>query len=170
MGQPICKRCSSGQQNESHFNNPITAVQNIVKSIPKSWKIAAVTASLIVLTMIVVLVVYLISATSNKDWGNRAIPGTNYTIGISTRFYYYKMLYVLRVEPYDEKAYDFSQNISLELVDKNSHTFSRIESDRGWLRSVDFNNNSIGLERKGSKFMTLKNYLEISGWEPIWRE
>jgi uncharacterized membrane protein len=38
-GQPICKRCNSGQQNTINYINPIAMIQNLVLHLPREWRI-----------------------------------------------------------------------------------------------------------------------------------
>jgi hypothetical protein len=107
-------------------------------------------------------------AINNKDWGSEDIPETDYSISLSTRFYNNRLLYVLKITPYDDKVKQFARTVSIALSDKNGFNLGEIESTYSWITTVDGNGKEIGLNTQGSIPITLRNYLEIYRWGPQW--
>jgi hypothetical protein len=108
-------------------------------------------------------------AINNKDWGSKDIPGTDYSVSLSTRFYSNRLLYVLKLEPYNDKARQFARTISIDLGDRNGFNLGEIESSYDWTNSVDDTGKEVGMNTQGSIPITLRNYLEIYSWGPRWR-
>jgi hypothetical protein len=168
-GQALCKRCDNSQASDIQFTNPLTMVRNFTKSVPRKLKIISLVGFFVVLLLIAGLLVLFNNATANKDWGNEHIPGTNYTVSLSIRYYYYKLLYRINITPYDGEAFDFARTLSIELIDKDGHAFKRINPGNDWRQIVDTSGDPIGLNREGSSLLLIKNYFEISEWRPVWR-
>jgi hypothetical protein len=107
-------------------------------------------------------------AINNKDWGSEGVPGTDYSISLSTRFYNNRLLYVLKIAPYNDKIKQFARTVSIDLSDINGFNLGEIESSYGWTTTVDNDGKEIGLNTQGSIPITLRNYLEIYRWGPRW--
>ena len=101
--------------------------------------------------------------------GDRAIPGMEFTVKLSTRFYSNRLLYVIELEPYNDRASRFANTISIELLDSNQFLLGTIGRSTNWIRSVDSSGNPSGLTTQGSIPITLRNYLEINSWGPTWQ-
>jgi hypothetical protein len=105
---------------------------------------------------------------NTKDWGIEDIPGSDYSVTLSTRFYNNRLLYVLKITPYNEKIKQFARTVSIDLSDKNGFNLGEIESSYDWTITVDDSGKEIGLNTQGSIPITLRNYLEIYHWGPKW--
>jgi hypothetical protein len=105
---------------------------------------------------------------NTKDWGNRDMPGTDYSVSLSTRFYNNRLLYILAITPYNDKAKQFARTVSIDLSDKNGFDLGNIESTYSWVAVVDDAGKEAGLTVQGSIPITLRNYLEIYNWGPRW--
>ena len=101
--------------------------------------------------------------------GSRDIPGMEFTVRLSTRFYSNRLLYTLELEPYNDRATRFANTISIELLDSSSFVIGTINRSTNWVRSVDNSGNPTGLSTQGSIPITLRNYLEINRWGPLWQ-
>jgi len=108
------------------------------------------------------------SAQKMKFWGKRDIPGTKYSIELSTRFYNDKLLYILQIGPYDDGISRLANTITVDLVDLDGFSLETIEPKR-WIRSVDESGKAQKLSTNGNLPITLENYFEISEWDPSWR-
>jgi hypothetical protein len=111
-----------------------------------------------------------IQALKNTDRGERSMPGTDYSVKLSTRFYSNRLLYVLELKPFDERARRFANTVSIELLDENGFVLGEIDSTYDWTTTVDSNGKEIGLNTQGSISITLRNYLEIDRWGPKWQD
>ena len=107
-------------------------------------------------------------ALRDQDHGTRNIPGTDYKVSLSTRYYSNRLLYIMRVEPFSDNARNFANTLSVELHDSRGFSLVEIDSSRNWINNVDDSGNRIGLESRGSIQVTLRNYLEIAYWNPRW--
>ena len=92
-----------------------------------------------------------------------------FTVKLSTRFYSNRLLYVIELEPFNDRAIRFANTISIELLDRNSFLLGTINRSTNWIRSVDSSGNPSGLTTQGSIPITLRNYLEINSWGPTWQ-
>jgi hypothetical protein len=108
------------------------------------------------------------SAQKMKIWGERNIPGTKYTLELSTRFYNDKLLYILQIGPYDDGISRLANTITVDLVDLAGFSLETIDPTR-WIRSVDASGKAQKLSASGDLPITLENYFEISEWDPSWR-
>ncbi|MCL2442593.1 MAG: hypothetical protein FWD13_03915 [Treponema sp.] len=107
-------------------------------------------------------------ALKNLDRGSNEIAGTVYSIKLSTRFYSNRLLYIMRLEPHNDEARRFAGTISIELMDLNGFILGKINPTNDWTNIVDNTGERIALETQGSIPITLRNYLEIVAWEPLW--
>jgi hypothetical protein len=107
-------------------------------------------------------------AINNKDWGSEDIPGTDYSISLSTRFYNNRLLYILEIEPHNDKVRQFARTVKIDLSDITGFNLGEIESSYNWIASVDDTGKETGLNIQGSIPITLRNYLEIYSWGPRW--
>jgi hypothetical protein len=107
-------------------------------------------------------------AINNKDRGSEDVPGTNYSVSLSTRFYNNRLLYVLRITPSDDKIKQFARTVAIDLTDRNGFNLGEIESTYSWTTIVDNDGKEMGLSTQGSIPITLRNYLEIYNWGPRW--
>jgi hypothetical protein len=103
------------------------------------------------------------------DRGSKDIPGTDYSVSLSTRFYNNRLLYILKIEPYKDNSEQFARTVSIDLSDKTGFKLGEIESTYSWVSIVDDTGKRVGLNTQGSVPITLRNYLEIYGWAPSWR-
>jgi hypothetical protein len=110
------------------------------------------------------------AAISNKEWKSQTIPGKDYSVSLSTRFYNNRLLYVLKVSPGTDKARDFARTVSVELTDRNGFVLGEIETSYSWTRTLDDDGTPVFFTSQGSIPITLRNYLEISSWGPRWRD
>lgn len=108
-------------------------------------------------------------ADSNKDWGSEDIPGTHYSVSLSTRFYDNKLLYILRITPFDNKVKQFARTVSVDLQDKDGFVLAEIDSTLNWTTTVDSAGKEVELNTRGSIPITFRGYLEIYSWGPRWR-
>jgi len=104
----------------------------------------------------------------NNNRGTQNIPGTKYSITLSTRFYNNRLLYLLKITPFDDKVKQFARTLSVEVSDENGFNLGEIESTYRWTTIVDFDGKEVGLSSQGSIPITLRNYLEIDNWGPKW--
>jgi hypothetical protein len=109
-------------------------------------------------------------AIENKDWGERSIPGKEYSLSLSTRFYNNRLLYQIKITPFNDKARQFARTVTVELNDKNGFNLGEIDSTYSWTQTVDSEGNPMGLNTQGSIPITLRNYLEIEYWGPKWSD
>jgi hypothetical protein len=107
-------------------------------------------------------------AINNKDWGSEDVPGTDYSVSLSTRFYNNRLLYVLNVSPFNDRARQFARTLAIDLSDINGFNLGEIETSYSWVTSVDDTGKETGLNTQGSIPITLRNYLEIYKWNPRW--
>jgi hypothetical protein len=107
-------------------------------------------------------------AINAKEWGAEDIPGTDYSVSLSTRFYNNRLLYLLSIKPYNDKARQFARTVKIELNDRNGFNLGEIDSSYDWVSSVDDAGKEMGLNTQGSIPITLRNYLEIYRWGPRW--
>jgi hypothetical protein len=103
-----------------------------------------------------------------RDWGSKDIPGTDYSVSLSTRFYNNRLLYILQITPYGDKAIQFARTVSIYLIDSYGFGLGEIESTYSWSSTVDDTGKRIGLNAQGGIPITLRNYLEIYNWGPRW--
>lgn len=108
------------------------------------------------------------TALRNKNWGSDDIPGTEYSVSLSTRFYNNRLLYILKITPFDSRVRQFARTISIDLADRNGFNLEEIESTTDWTTTVDGDGEPIGLNTQGGIPITLRNYLEIYDWSPRW--
>jgi hypothetical protein len=108
-------------------------------------------------------------ALMNKDRGNKDMPGTNYSVELSTRFYNNRLLYMMKLSPFDDKIKRFSRTVSIQLMDNRGFVLGQIESSYDWTTSVDDSGKEIALSKQGSIPITIRNYLEIVNWGPLWQ-
>jgi hypothetical protein len=108
-------------------------------------------------------------ALMNKDRGSKDMPGTDYSIELSTRFYNNKLLYMMKLSPYNDKAKRFARTVSIQLMDDRGFVLGEIESSYDWTTTVDDTGKEIALSTQGSIPITLRNYLEIVNWGPLWQ-
>jgi hypothetical protein len=105
---------------------------------------------------------------ATKFWGIEDIPGTDYSVSLSTRFYNNRLLYILTVVPYNDKGKQFARTVSIDLSDENGFHLGEIGSNHSWITTVDDDGKETGLNTQGSIPITLRNYLEIYSWGPRW--
>jgi hypothetical protein len=108
-------------------------------------------------------------ALMNKDRGSEDMPGTDFSIKLSTRFYNNRLLYMMELSPYNDKARQFARTVSIDLMDDRGFVLGEIESTRSWTARVDSSGKETGLDTQGSIPITLRNYLEIENWGPKWQ-
>ena len=108
------------------------------------------------------------SAQKMKFWGKKDIPGTKYTLELSTRFYNDKLLYILQIGPYDDGLSRLANTITVDLVDLAGFSLETIDTLR-WVQSVDAEGKAQKLSANGNLPITLENYFEIDEWDPSWR-
>ncbi len=109
------------------------------------------------------------AALQNTDRGERIIPGTNYSVSLSTRYYSNRLLYMIELSPYDDGAWRIAETISIELSDSSGFLLGEIESSRNWISTVNNSGEPVLLNTQGSIPITLRNYLEIVMWRIRWR-
>jgi hypothetical protein len=102
-----------------------------------------------------------------KYWDDKSIPGTNYTISFSTRYYESKLLYILEIGPYDNNTGRLANTVSVDLVDINGFTLETLEPSQ-WIRSVDEKGDPQNMSATGNIPITRVNYREIYSWSPKW--
>jgi hypothetical protein len=107
-------------------------------------------------------------AMSGKEWRMKTIPGTDFKVTFSSRFYNNKLLYQIQIEPYNNKTRSFARSISIKLTDKKGFVLETISSLYNWTNLVNDTGEDIGLNTYGSIPITLGNYLEINDWGPLW--
>jgi hypothetical protein len=105
----------------------------------------------------------------NKDRGSKDMPGTDYSIELSTRFYNNRLLYMIKLSPFNDKIKRFARTVSIQLMDDRGFVLGEIESSYDWTTSVDVTGKEIALDAQGSIPITLRNYLEIVNWGPLWQ-
>ena len=108
-------------------------------------------------------------ALRSTDRGYRDIPGSPYSVELSTRFYSNRLLYVIRLEPFDNRAREMANTISIQLLDDNGFVLGTINRNTNWVTSVNSEGVEVGLNTQGSIPITLRNYLEINRWGPQWQ-
>lgn len=108
------------------------------------------------------------SAQKMKFWGDKNIPGTKYSLELSTRFYNDKLLYILQIRPYDDGVSRLANTITVDLVDTAGFVLETIDPTR-WIRIVNDEGKAQRLSTSGSLPVTLENYFEIDDWSPSWR-
>jgi hypothetical protein len=108
-------------------------------------------------------------ALMNKDRGNKNMPGTDYSIELSTRFYNNRLLYMMKLSPFNDKIKRFARTVSIQLEDDRGFVLGKIESSYDWTTSVDDTGKEVALSKQGSIPITLRNYLEIVNWGPLWQ-
>jgi hypothetical protein len=111
-----------------------------------------------------------ITAMSGKEWGTKDIPGTDFKVTFSSRFYNNKLLYQIEVEPFNNRTRNFARSVTILLTDENGFVLETISSSYNWNSLVDNTGEQIGLSVHGSIPITLGNYLEIHAWRPLWSE
>jgi hypothetical protein len=109
------------------------------------------------------------NAMNGHDWGVRDVPGEDYKITFSSRFYNNKLLYKIDVTPNDRNILSFARTVSIKLMDQNGYVLETIESIRYWNHMVDNDGEEIGVNTWGEIPITLGNYLEIKGWSATWQ-
>jgi len=107
-------------------------------------------------------------AMSGKEWGTKDIPGTDFKVTFASRFYNNKLLYYIKIEPYNNTITRFARTVSIKMMDENAFLLETIDSSYSWNTTVNSSGEDIGLNRYGSIPITLGNYLEISDWGPLW--
>jgi hypothetical protein len=107
-------------------------------------------------------------ALKNKDRGKETIPGTDYSVSLSTRYYSNRLLYILKLEPYNDNARRFANSLSVELFDEKRFLLGEIDLSYDWTNIVDDSGQRVKLQTQGSIPITLRNYLEIISWGAKW--
>ena len=102
------------------------------------------------------------------DRGTEAIPSTDYSVSLSTRFYSNRLLYIMEVRPYNDNARRFANSLAVELNDRGGFLLGEINSSSSWTNIVDNSGARIALQSQGSISITLRNYLEIVRWGSRW--
>jgi len=109
-----------------------------------------------------------IAALQNMDRGKRDIPGQDYSITLSTRYYSNRLLYIMEIEPYNDNIRRFANSVSVELSDSKGFLLGEIGSSNNWTNQVDDDGKRVSMQAQGSIPITLRNYLEIVAWGPKW--
>jgi hypothetical protein len=107
------------------------------------------------------------AALQSMDRGKEDISGQPYSVSLSTRYYSNRLLYIMKLEPYNDNARRFANTVSIELSDSNGFLLGEIPSSN-WTNIVDDAGNRVSLQAQGSIPITLRNYLEIVSWGPKW--
>jgi len=107
-------------------------------------------------------------ALQNMDRGKKDIPGQDYSITLSTRYYSNRLLYIMVIEPYNDGIRKFANSVSIELSDSKGFLLGEITSSYNWTSIVDGEGKRVSVQSQGSIPITLRNYLEIVSWSPKW--
>jgi hypothetical protein len=103
-------------------------------------------------------------AAETNERGTIDIPGQDYSVSLSTRFYNNNLLYIINVTPYDSKVSRFADTLRLKFYDRNGFLLGYTDRINDWNTTVDDNGKQIGVQAAGNFPMTLRNYLEIYNW------
>jgi hypothetical protein len=108
------------------------------------------------------------AALQNIDRGKKDIPGQDYSVTLSTRYYSNRLLYIMDIEPYNDNTRRFANSVSVELSDSKGFLLGEISSSYNWTNIVDDEGKRVSMQTQGSIPITLRNYLEIVSWGPKW--
>ena len=76
-------------------------------------------------------------ASITKNFDDKEVPGTNYTISLSTRFNSNHLYYIITVKPYNNNIRDFINTLSVEFLDFRGFLLEEIPSSQNWINIVN---------------------------------
>ena len=111
---------------------------------------------------------FLKSKGEKTDWASKRVPGSKYTISLSTRFYSGNCLYNLELAPWDDNATSFARSLTLRLEDKDHFELENVQL-MNWHTGVDDKGVNQNMNCSGRHSIDLSTYLEIADWSYTFR-